>query len=137
MIVYLDTSVVLRILFNQPAPLRQWGTWESGYSSELLEIESRRAIDRLRLEGDLDDEGVAKAHEELAKIESAMGRVRLSPTILRRATLPMPTAVKTLDAIHLTSALALRERRDPGIFFATHDGQQRIAARALGFVCLG
>jgi hypothetical protein len=49
----------------------------------------------------------------------------------------MPTAVKTLDAIHLASALLLRERRTPALVFATHDPQQLRAARALGFEYLG
>jgi hypothetical protein len=49
----------------------------------------------------------------------------------------MPTAVKTLDAIHLASALLVRERRAPSLVFVTHDPQRARAARALGFECLG
>jgi hypothetical protein len=49
----------------------------------------------------------------------------------------MPTAVKTLDALHLSSALLLAERRRTPVVFATHDGQQAVAARALGFDCAG
>ncbi len=48
----------------------------------------------------------------------------------------MPTIVKTLDAFHLTSAIAVRERRGVELLFATHDTQQATAARALGFTCL-
>jgi hypothetical protein len=48
----------------------------------------------------------------------------------------MPTIVKTLDAIHLASALAIRERRGIDLLFATHDNQQATAARALGFMCI-
>jgi hypothetical protein len=48
----------------------------------------------------------------------------------------MPTVVKTLDAIHLASAAAMRERRGTDLLFATHDAQQGTAARALGFSCL-
>jgi hypothetical protein len=49
----------------------------------------------------------------------------------------MATAVKTLDALHLASALLFRERREVSMIFATHDAQQATAARALGFVCIG
>jgi len=49
-IVYLDTSVALRILLRQPEPLKGWGEWEEAYASELLGLEARRTIDRLRLE---------------------------------------------------------------------------------------
>jgi hypothetical protein len=49
----------------------------------------------------------------------------------------MATPVKTLDALHLASALLWRERRSPDLIFATHDPQQARAARALGFECVG
>ena len=48
----------------------------------------------------------------------------------------MPTVVKTLDAIRLTSAVVIRERRAVDLMFATHDSQQATAARALGFTCI-
>ena len=57
--------------------------------------------------------------------------------VLRRASLPMPTVVKTLDAIRLTSALMLRERLGAPVTFATHDIQQATAAFALAFQVLG
>jgi hypothetical protein len=78
MIVYLDSSVVLRPLLAQPGRLQSWGKWTAAYSSELLGIECRRAIDRLRLEGLYDDEQMAKAIEELIRIERTIKRIRLS-----------------------------------------------------------
>jgi hypothetical protein len=35
MIVYVDTSVVLRILLHEPNPLGIWGKWNKAYSSAL------------------------------------------------------------------------------------------------------
>jgi hypothetical protein len=49
----------------------------------------------------------------------------------------MPTIVKTLDAIHLASAMVVREQRGVELVFATHDDQQATAARALGFSTIG
>lgn len=137
MIVYLDTSALLRPLFGQSPMLAGWGAWERAYASELAGVEARRVIDRLRLEGALDDAGVVDAQERLAHIEGSIGRIRLSQVVLRRASLPMATAVKTLDALHLASALLLQERRGVTVTFATHDVQQAVAARALGFACIG
>ena len=94
-------------------------------------------IDRLRLEGALDDQGVADARQQLGRIESGIASVPLSRPVLQRAALPMATVVKTLDAIHLASALLLRERRGVDLSFVTHDPQQARAARALGFDSLG
>jgi predicted nucleic acid-binding protein len=135
--VYLDTSTVLRVLLRQPRPLAMWARWERAYASELLHVEACRVIDRLRLEGALDDAGVADAREQLGRIEGAIGSVALSRPVLQRAALPMATVVKTLDALHLASALLLRERRGLELSFATHDPQQARAARALGFDCIG
>ena len=133
MTVYLDTSVVLRALLGAGDAVPGWGAWDSAYSSELMGVEARRTLDRLRLERALDDGGLADAHDALAATERAIGVIRLTPAVLRRAGLPMPTFVKTLDAIHLASALLLAERRDSGLVFGTHDRRQAIAARALGF----
>lgn len=137
MIVYLDTSVVLRVVLGQRAALGGFGDWERAFSSELLGLEARRVLDRLRLEAGLDDEGLATSHQAIARVERAIARVRLTRSVLRRASLPMPTVVKTLDAIHLASALLLSERRGLDLVFATHDAQQAVAARALGFDCVG
>lgn len=137
MIVYLDTSVVLRVLFRQDDRLETWGEWEEAYSSELMGVEGRRVIDRMRLELSLDDEGVGQAQEDLARIEGVIGRIPLTRIVLRRASLPMATAVRTLDAIHLASALLFSERSTGPVVFATHDRQQATGARALGLECIG
>jgi len=99
-------------------------------------VECRRVIDRLRLESIFDDREVAQAIERLIQIEKAIKRIRLNKSIIRAASQTMPTIVKTLDAVHLTSAIAVRERRSTELLFATHDNQQATAARALGFTCL-
>jgi hypothetical protein len=136
MTVYLDSSVVLRPLLNQPRQLESWGKWTQAYSSELLGVECRRAIDRLRLEGLFDDGQVAEAMEQLGRIERTIKRIRLGKSIIQASSQTMPTIVKTLDAVHLASAVAIRNRRGIELLFATHDSQQATAAKALGFTCI-
>ncbi len=136
MIAYLDTSVILRPLLGQGKSL-DLRNYQAAYSSEILGLEARRVLDRLRLEAALDDAGVAEAHQELARIEGFLGYVPFTPLVLRRASMPMPTIVKTLDAIHLTSALLLRDRKGGDMVFATHDFQQATAARAFDFEVVG
>jgi len=135
-IVYLDSSVIFRPLLDQPGQLKSWGQWQAAYSSELVGVECRRAIDRLRLLSLYDDNQVGEAMDRLIKIERTIKQVRLTKSIIRAAAKTMPTIVKTLDAFHLVSALAIRERREIELLFATHDGQQAAAARALGFACI-
>lgn len=137
MIVYLDTSIVLRVLLNAPKPLRSWGDWEEAAASDLMGVEARRAIDRSRLDAALDDEQVAELHQQLRQIEIRLRRITVNRRILGRAAQPMATAVKTLDAIHLASALVFQEARRASVLFATHDVRQATAAFALGFECTG
>jgi hypothetical protein len=136
MIAYFDTSIILLPLLGQGRGL-DWRKWDFVYSSELFSLEVRRTIDRLRLDLALDDRGVADAHQELIRIERHIGIVPLNRAVLRRAALPMPTVVKTLDAIHLTSALLLQESKQTELSFATHDLQQATAAKAFGFEVFG
>ena len=83
MTIYLDTSVVLRALLGTGNPLPEWGTWDRAYSSEIMGVEARRALDRLRLAGALDDDELADVHEAIAATERAIGSIRLTATVLR------------------------------------------------------
>ena len=136
MTIHLDTSTVLRALLRDGEPMAEWGAWDRAYSSELMGVEARRVLDRLRLGHALDDDGLADAHDALAATERALGVVRLTSAVLRRAGQSMPTVVKTLDALHLASALLLTAQR-VDLVFGTHDRRQATAARALGFQVLG
>ena len=137
MTIYLDSSAVIRALIGEGDPLQEWGRWDRAYSSELMAVEVRRTIDRLRLERALDDEELADAHHALLTTVRAISLIEITPEVLRRASQPMPTVVKTLDAIHLASALLFAERTNTDVLFGTHDRSQAIAARALGFEVVG
>jgi predicted nucleic acid-binding protein len=133
---YVDSSVILRVLKGQKDAWKGWGRWEKAYCSTILRIECRRFIDRIRLEHAWSDEDVAAAGDQLLRLDRVLTHVRLSGAIMERASLPMPTTVKTLDAIHIATAALVRERLSPGLIFVTHDQQQGRAARALAFDCV-
>jgi len=130
---YLDSSVILRVLRGQKDCWKDWGNWEKAYTSTLLRIECRRFLDRMRIEARWTDDDVAHAGAQLRKLERVLAKIRLTATVMERASLPMPTIVKTLDAIHIASASLVRERFQPNLAFITHDRQQARAAIALGF----
>ena len=136
MIVYVDTSVVLRVLFKEPNPVNLWGKWEKAYSSELCRVEALRTVDRLRLTGDLSDGEVADLIRDIRIVHETLTVYSLSSSILQRAGETFPTVVGTLDAIHLATVLALREIESID-FLLTHDVQLGTAARSLGFSVLG
>jgi uncharacterized protein len=136
MTVYIDTSVILRILFREPNPIEVWGKWDRALSSSLWRVEALRNVDRLRLSGDLSDNDVADLVREIRTVHETLAIYPLTERILQRASETFPTVVGTLDAIHLATALAIRQV-EPIDLLLTHDGQLAIAARSVGFTALG
>lgn len=136
MIVYLDTSVVLRVLFHEPHPVKGWGKWDKAYSSSLWRVEALRTVDRLRLSGDLADREVADLAGDIRTVHETLLIQPLDDSILQRASESFPTVAGTLDALHLATALAIREF-DKLDLFLTHDLRQGTAARSLGFEVVG
>jgi predicted nucleic acid-binding protein len=136
MTVYIDSSVILRILFREPNPVEVWGKWDSAFSSNLWRVEALRTVDRLRLSGDLSDEDVADLVREIRIVHETLAIYPLSERILQRASESFPTVVGILDAIHLATALAIREV-EPIDLLLTHDGQLGTAARSVGFTVIG
>ena len=57
--------------------------------------------------------------------------------MLARAAEPFRSPIGTLDAIHLATALLLRESSEEDFAFATHDAALAPAARSHGFQVLG
>ncbi len=74
---------------------------------------------------------MAQAQQTLLEIEKGIGTILLSRLVLDRASLPMPTVVKTLDAIHLNSALLFQEGREEKLVFATHKTSHRCSSPGL------
>jgi uncharacterized protein len=130
--VYVDSSVLLRVALGEPDRLPAWGRITQPISSELTRIECLRTIDRARLQGRLDDPVVARVRADVLEIIDAFAIVELDAPIKARAADPFPTLVRTLDALHLASALAVRTAT-ADLYLATHDRELAVAAEALGF----
>lgn len=136
MTVYIDTSVILRILFHEANPVDVWAKWQRAVSSNLWRVEALRNVDRLRLSGDLSDQDVADLVREIRIVHESLAIYPLTERILQRASETFPTVVVTLDAIHLATALAIREV-EPIDLLLTHDDQLATAARSVGFTVVG
>ncbi|MEO7135935.1 MAG: hypothetical protein ABI024_17145 [Vicinamibacterales bacterium] len=106
-------------------------------SSELIAVESARTIDRLRIQGSLSPDEAAERMRAVNQWLEAMDLVLLRPSVLSRASEPMPMAIGTLDAIHLATALIWRDRMGSLADIATHDTALGAAARAFGFSVCG
>lgn len=122
--IYIDSSVALAYLLAEdrsPSP----ALWrESVISSRLLQFEVwTRTHSR----------GLTVSHSQVVGL--LLKRVHLLEMvepILARALKPFPSAIRTLDALHLASADFLRSLGDP-VVIASYDGRLVTVAREMGF----
>ena len=96
-----------------------------------------RAVDRLRFAEGIDDAEVQLRREAVFDHIAACEVVSLDSAVLTRASMPLPTALGTLDAMHLATASLWREMEGADLVFATHDRQLGRAAAAMGFTVVG
>jgi len=136
-IVYLDASVALRLILGEPNRLAEWKRVEGAVASALSEVECLRTLDRLARRGALGPEDLALRRQGVYRLFEAVEVVEVSRGILQRAAEPFPTPLGTLDAIHLSTALAWREGRETDLTMATHDQALATAARSLGLEVIG
>ncbi len=132
---YVDASVLLRVVLREDSPLAAWRDI-SPVSSDLIRVECLRVIDRARAAFRVDDSTSSSQRAAILTALSAFALAPVAASILERAADPFPTALGTLDAIHLATALQLRDEY-PALAFATHDRELATAARSVGFTVEG
>lgn len=119
---YVDSSAIVKLIIDEPGSLgmvRWYVEAERVLSSRIGIIETDRAIARR-----LPDGRSAHGSQILDSIEV----FELDADIARHASAIDPSSLRTLDAIHLATALAI-----PGVdAFVTYDDRLAAAARALG-----
>ena len=131
MVAYLDSSVLLRHILLGEEPIRHALEFPRVVSSELIEIECRRVLHRYRLAGELTDETLTVARERLDEVLAGIDLLEMSSQIKRRAMDPFPVNVRTLDALHIATALMVAEDDDGVVLFSHDEGMNR-CARSLG-----
>jgi hypothetical protein len=130
--VYVDSSVLLRVVLGERGRLRIWPRITAAVSSELIRLECLRTLDRARLRLGLDDEDVADRRAAVIEAIEGFALVPMGREVLERAAEPFPTLIGSLDAIHLASAVLVRDAFEE-LSIATHDRELATAARAEGF----
>ena len=133
---YAETSAVLRWLFAEPggeAIRAALAAAEKVTTSRLALIETRRVVRRAEREGRITAAQGADLRAVLAQASSTWAILEISEEIAQRAEDGFPNEpVRTLDAIHLASALFLRESF-PDLAMLTADERVRANAALLGF----
>ena len=124
--IYLDSAAVVKLVHAEPESqaLRDWlrQRADTGWiSSVLVEVESFRALARHA------PEAVSRLHPVLDLIDL----VDLEPRIRILAQTISPATVRSLDAIHLATALSIRGQLTS---FVTYDKRLADAATSTGLI---
>lgn len=134
---YMDTSVLLKRYLEESgaAEARRHLRRYRVVSSAITPVEATSALWRRRVVGDVADVDLQAVLRRLTEDRSHWEFVDLTTDVLDRAEQVIQrTGVRTLDAVHLASALTIQAangRRRPSQFI-TSDARQRDAAAGLG-----
>jgi uncharacterized protein len=118
---YVDASALVKVVLDEAesVAMRRWYVESDEVVTSIVGvIETRRAIARSAFDA-----------SHLEAILRSVGAVRLDPVIARSASALAPSTMRTLDAIHLATAIALGGDVDA---FVTYDDRMAEAARAVG-----
>jgi uncharacterized protein len=127
-VVYADTSALVKLVVREAeteALTEQVSEWERIATSDITTIELPRAVRRARSNGRADVADDRTVLELLAALEL----VPLTDDVRALAASAQPPELRTLDAIHLASALTLAD--DLGLI-ATYDDRFENAAALAG-----
>jgi predicted nucleic acid-binding protein len=133
--VYAESSAILSWLLDEDSAGQIRALLEAQdliAASDLTLIECDRVLLRATALGELTEAEAADRRGHLMRASSHWQILRISPEIVDRARRPFPgEPMRTLDAIHLASALAARAAI-LGLKLLSLDDRIRRAARALG-----
>jgi predicted nucleic acid-binding protein len=126
------------VLFAEPGEAVPLVQGERVVGSQLLEVEAFRAVDRVRLLGQLDDGETARKRKELTDLLAMLDLVPIDGAVIERAKSPFAVNVRALDAIHVATAEVLvAEAEGEALEFWTHDARQANAALSRGLTVRG
>lgn len=126
--IYADTSALVKLVVAEAETdtlTEHASDWERIITSEITAIELSRAVKRARADGRAD----VADDRTVPELIAALDLVALTEDVRALAATASPPELRTLDAIHLASALTLRGAID---LFVTYDDRLEHAARLAG-----
>jgi hypothetical protein len=129
---------VLSVVFSEPGPRVPLVGGDRLASSQIVEVESFRAVDRERLLGNLDDIQTATKRKDLTDFLAMLDLVPVDGAVIDRAKSSFAVNLRALDAIHVATAEVLAsEAGGEPLEFWTHDERQATAALSRGLTVRG
>ncbi|MBK9307739.1 MAG: type II toxin-antitoxin system VapC family toxin [Nitrospira sp.] len=136
---YFDTSVLVKRYVQEAgsSAVRRLLQRFRFLSSSIMPVEAMSAISRRRVSGDLTPRDFLAIRSRLRKDRDYWELVEAGESVLLQAEeLVQQANVRTLDAIHLASAMIFKSESRLTIPFITGDTKQRDAAHLLGFTVI-
>jgi predicted nucleic acid-binding protein len=131
-IFYFDSSVILRYAINHKSALRNLAQFANGATTSVLTmIECMRVLDRWRITREVSEIELVEARALCLKMLSGLRSVAIDDNVVQLAAQSFPIAVKSLDAIHLATALLLKKQLKKEVRVLTHDAKLALAVRAM------
>ncbi len=137
MIAYIDSSVLPRILLDEEGKIEEFKKIERGISSVLLKIECLRTLDQLKFENQYSDDEYIESRSLFLSAFKKISFIKLSNSIVESSCRPWEIPVKSLNAIHLASALQWKQNEEKNLMFLTHDKRLGNVAKSNGLDVIG
>jgi predicted nucleic acid-binding protein len=126
------------VLFVESGPAVPLSAGDWVVSSQLIEIETFRTVDRERLLGNLDDARTAIKRKELTDLLAMLDLAPIDRIVIDRAKGSFAVNLRALDAIHVATAeMLVAEAEGEPLEFWTHDDRQAHAALSRGLTVRG
>jgi len=124
---YLDTSAIVKLVIEEPDTSAVEGAvahCEAAFSSRLAVVECARAVARV---------SSRSALITAAEVFEALVLHEVSEAVLERAAALTPSSLRSLDAVHLATALLIEQSN---LAFITYDDRLARAAEAQGLTVM-
>lgn len=130
-LVYFDSSALVKLVIEEAGSdlaAELWDGCDAALSSRLAYPEVRSALAATRRNHDIDPRALASAERSWEEFWASIRPVELTPEVARHAgELTRRHALRGADAVHLASALAVR---DPDLVVAVWDRRLHDGVRA-------
>lgn len=132
---YFDTSAYIKAFIEETGSqkARKLLMEHRPLVSALVQVECISVLSRKREEGGLSNDGLTSLLFHMKATLAHAELMRLSDEVmLKTETVIIDSAARTLDALHIASALLFKENTGVDLAFVTSDMKQKAAAEKLG-----
>ena len=133
---FLDSSVILRVILNEPHQLKEFKQVEKGFCSQIAKLECLRTLDRLHFSIRANEKEILSWREIFYEIYAKLTVIPVTAQVIDLASQPLGFSLKSLDAIHLITCQLLQRSVTQMPMF-THDTKLAAAVKSIGIKVFG